>query len=506
MAIRRQRLIFAVLLINLLVVVYLAVQQHRYISDSSYHSNQMDQDHQPAPSPHSPQSVAGRVTVVLREFEAFDNAVLETIRELYAVLNGTKVLIVGDTHPYPPLELDRKWNVDIVSLKPDLMHNYSSSRPDQLILTRYVLVLPDAARLKHWKHLQTAMTMLGGKGRAKAVTVGVGTEPLRCLSMDVDLKRWQMSMDVVNGSSSADHCDMMVGDQAFVMLTDDFRSLAEPFARPFAPSFYIQAKLRRWRVRYLRKHQLASVKPLFSDPHNKWKHKRLEEDRLSAFYRHWSIKAVVHPDGKTEYYGCNKSSPRCFGTIIEDMPEYLYGGRWTPPCCLKALRETTKYVFNILQQDHVRYWLEGGSLLGAARNGDIIPWDYDVDVGIYREDIEKSSFLRDAQQSSFVDEEGFVWEKATEGEFFRVQYSEQNHLHVDIHPFYSKDGTMTKNTWFKTHRQDTEFPEHFLIPLTKIPFVGVMVSAPNNVKQFLEFKFGEGVIEQPRFPNFKRVQ
>ena len=504
MAVRKWKLIFAALLINLVVMAYLAIQQHRYISDSSYHNSQMDKLEQRASPSHSSESVADRITVILREFEGFENAVYETIKELYTVLNGTRVLIVGDAHPYPPLELEKKWNVEVISLKPDLMHNYSSNRPDHLILTKYVLLLPDAARFKHWKHLQTAMTMLGGNGQTKAVAIGVGTEPLLCMSLDVDLKRWQVSLGVANGSS--DHCDMMVGDQALLMLTDSFRSLAEPFARPFASTFYIQAKLRQWRVRYLKRHQLAWVKQLFSDPHNKWKHKRLEEDRLSAFYKHWGIKAVVHPDGKTDYYGCTKSSPRCFGTIIDDMPEYLYEGKWTPPCCLKALRETTKYVFNILEQDNLRYWLEGGSLLGAARHGDIIPWDYDVDVGIYREDIEKSPYLRDAQQGSFIDEQGFVWEKATEGEFFRVQYSEQNHLHVDIHPFYSKDGTMTKDTWFKTHRQDTEFPEHFLIPLTKIHFAGVMASAPNNIKQFLEFKFGVGVIEQPRFPNFKRVQ
>ena len=53
----------------------------------------------------------------------------------------------------------------------------------------------------------------------------------------------------------------------------------------------------------------------------------------------------------------------------------------TPPCCLDHLRETIQYTVSVLEACGARYWLEGGSLLGAARNGDIIPWDYDVDLG-----------------------------------------------------------------------------------------------------------------------------
>ena len=151
-----------------------------------------------------------------------------------------------------------------------------------------------------------------------------------------------------------------------------------------------------------------------------------------------------------------------------------------------------------------RYWLEGGSLLGAARNGDIIPWDYDIDIGIYEEDIEKSVHLTQcAKKGTFIDDDGFVWEKSKEqeGEFYRVQYSETNHLHVDIFPFYPKNGIMTKDTWFKTHKQDTEFSEHYLKPLTTIDFIGMQVSAPNNWKKFLEFKFGKDVIENPKYPD-----
>lgn len=171
-------------------------------------------------------------------------------------------------------------------------------------------------------------------------------------------------------------------------------------------------------------------------------------------------------------------------------------------CCVAAgLRRTARHVFEQLEEARVRYWLEGGSLLGAMRGGDILPWDYDVDIGIYREDIPRCTWLLRASDKPVTDPHGFVWERAVEGDFFRVQFSQVNRLHVDIFPFYSRNGTMTKDTWFKNHRQDTEFPEHYLKPLSTIDFVGKAVSTPNNIHDFLELKFGEGVIETPEYPN-----
>lgn len=91
---------------------------------------------------------------------------------------------------------------------------------------------------------------------------------------------------------------------------------------------------------------------------------------------------------------------------------------------------------------------------------------------------------------------------------------------------------MTKDTWFETHRQDAEFPAHFLKPLetlgskiiltvvlgntpidifryivsTNTEFAGIQASVPNNYREFLEMKFGKGVIENPQFPNPNKIK
>ncbi|NXC45733.1 FKRP protein, partial [Penelope pileata] len=382
--------------------------------------------------------------------------------------------------------------VRFLPLRPSPLSPPQETRVEFHVRTRHVALVPDGVRAVPGvlERMRTALETTG----ARLVAAAVGPAPLRCVGLHVDLRQWTARYE------AGPPCGAVEGTAVLLLRSQDLFNLSFPLARPLAAAIFLQAALRRWELHVLQERFLAA--PATPDsPHRRWKARSLQEARQRSLMDDFGIKLEVLEDGRQRWYGCTKETARCFGTVHAQTPQYLFQGRWTPPCCLRALRETARHVASALEDAGVRYWLEGGSLLGAVRLGDVIPWDYDVDFGIYRQDVAKCRWLQEAAQGGPVeDEEGFVWEKALEGDFFRVHYSRSNRLHVDLWPFYPRAGVMTKDTWLG-HPQDVEFPERFLHPRVPLPFAGFTAMGPNNAREFLELKFGPGAIEEPEYPN-----
>lgn len=436
------------------------------------------------------------LVVVIREFESYDNDVPETVDSVLSACGAVcRVLVVSDDIVYPPLRLPAK--VPSLVLTPGLLR-HRPNLPGFLSGARYVLLLPDGARCSSSSQLVDLIHLLD-TGDSQVVAVGVGGLPLTCHRYTLDIKAWTLT---IAPAPQSEACDAISGRAAMLMHTSSLLQLTYPLARPTPLSIGIQGAAQGWKVHVSRGGLLGEGRQLYANDHLVWKRDTLEEERKRSLYAALGVKKVVSTGGKVHWYGCTRTTPRCFPTVVDDTPDYLHLGRWTPPCCLEGLRATARHVFQVLKGCRARWWLEGGSLLGAVRSGDIIPWDYDVDVGIYSQDIDRCPQLKAARWQTLEDTDGFVWQRASNGGFFVVHYSTANHLHVDVFPFTPRGGTMTRGgAWNLGHRQDIDFPEHFLRPLSSVNFAGVLASAPNNVRDFLELKFGTGVIETPMYPN-----
>ena len=51
--------------------------------------------------------------------------------------------------------------------------------------------------------------------------------------------------------------------------------------------------------------------------------------------------------------------------------------------------ELLKFVENVCKKYELEWWIDYGTLLGAVRHGDFVPWDDDLDSGMMREDYNK---------------------------------------------------------------------------------------------------------------------
>lgn len=71
---------------------------------------------------------------------------------------------------------------------------------------------------------------------------------------------------------------------------------------------------------------------------------------------------------------CTKFTSRCRGVF---------------PCCHEHLLEILDFVHALFVENDIPHWLNFGTLLGAVRGQDLIPWDEDIDVGIWEKDVPK---------------------------------------------------------------------------------------------------------------------
>jgi hypothetical protein len=167
---------------------------------------------------------------------------------------------------------------------------------------------------------------------------------------------------------------------------------------------------------------------------------------------------------------------------------------------IQALKE----MVSLLEAHKIIYWIDFGTCLGAYRHGGIIPWDYDIDIGIFQEDHENVKRIL----STLNPEEYQVqdWSSYARPKTLLKLFVKKTKNFIDIYHYkidekensisyiFTYEDSPLPESWKKRDLQALKpFQYRQIFPLKKAMFDGLTTWAPNQVVDFLHNKYGENL-------------
>ncbi len=141
----------------------------------------------------------------------------------------------------------------------------------------------------------------------------------------------------------------------------------------------------------------------------------------------------------------------------------------------KPIKNMLPYVSDLLKMLNIHYWIDWGTLLGAIRNGKIIPWDFDIDIGIFHKDVVK---LLDAENT--IGKDGYEFAVDRNRKYARkIRFfgKEGFDFHIDIDPW---DVSTNGDYAFATFDYSKKCPTNEIIETGTIIFEDAEYPCPKN--------------------------
>ncbi len=185
------------------------------------------------------------------------------------------------------------------------------------------------------------------------------------------------------------------------------------------------------------------------------------------------IAAVLRPPRQG---GCTRDTPRCdFWNWGADAMR--------PPCCTQHLVELTRFVHELLTNNGIVHWLDDGALLGAVREQAFVPWDEDVDFGVFEDEAPAILALEPLITAS-----GYRVD-TSDPTVIRIYLSAINLVHVDLFRWKEVDGLMRTDfnpdlDWPGVSGHSS-FARDYLEELEFVSLYNLTFPAPSPVHKFL---------------------
>lgn len=154
-----------------------------------------------------------------------------------------------------------------------------------------------------------------------------------------------------------------------------------------------------------------------------------------------------------------------------------------------------KIIDDIFNKNNIYYTIAYGTLLGAVRHWDMIPWDDDADITILRKDVNKVMNLKsEFKKHGLILESDWklikVYFDDTQFPFIDIFiYDDENDKIVRCHePYDDKCNQIDKiNNWWWDW---INYPSEWIIPRKRFKFGNIEVWGPKEAEKILKFWYG----------------
>jgi phosphorylcholine metabolism protein LicD len=155
-------------------------------------------------------------------------------------------------------------------------------------------------------------------------------------------------------------------------------------------------------------------------------------------------------------------------------------------------------VIDLFEQHNIPYHLEGGTLLGIVRGGELIPWDHDTDISIMSCDYDRLALIFDEIKKSGLRLKVKPFKS-------KHAFNPHNKVHriikVKDKRFYFFPGANTLDIFVKYPHEDKIYWEaqqnimsvdqKFYNNYKEIPWGNRMVKVPCYYNEYLTLKYGD---------------
>lgn len=174
----------------------------------------------------------------------------------------------------------------------------------------------------------------------------------------------------------------------------------------------------------------------------------------------------------------------------------------TKPSTIRLLYQMMYDIHRIFTNNKLTYWADGGTFLGATRHEGIIPWDDDLDIGIFEEDKRKFIALRGALENC-----GYSVIRHWVG--FKIFYTDRTPIEDFDYSFpfcdvfiyrlmdgkYRQTSKQARETWPNAYFLPEELGRSSsdavgITPLQTLPFGEFKITCANNADRYFETLYG----------------